>query len=66
MNDPGVQASHEHVDLTVNNGGPFDPATYGGDEAKALAVRQAFLKTIPRQEIVDMDFAELVEEFVGS
>lgn len=49
----GVQASHEHVDLTVNNGGPFDPATYGGDEAKALAVRQAFLKTIPRQEIVD-------------
>jgi peptide/nickel transport system substrate-binding protein len=49
----GDQASHEHVDLTVNNGGPFDPATYGGDEAKALAVRQAFLKTIPRQEIVD-------------
>ncbi|WP_127475711.1 ABC transporter family substrate-binding protein [Microbacterium sulfonylureivorans] len=49
----GVQASHEHVDLTVNNGGPFDAATYGGDEAKALAVRQAFLKTIPRQEIVD-------------
>ncbi len=49
----GIQASHEHVDLTVNNGGPFDPATYGGDEAKALAVRQAFLKTIPRQEIVD-------------
>ncbi|WP_307858619.1 ABC transporter family substrate-binding protein [Microbacterium flavescens] len=49
----GEQASHEHVDLTVNNGGPFDPAAYGGDEAKALAVRQAFLKTIPRQEIVD-------------
>ena len=36
-----------------NNGGPFDPAAYGGDEATALAVRQAFLKTIPRQEIVD-------------
>ena len=33
----GTQASHEHVDLTVNNGGPFDPATYGGDEATALA-----------------------------
>ena len=29
------------------------PATYGGDAATALAVRQAFLKTIPRQEIVD-------------
>jgi len=49
----GIQASHEHVDLTVNNGGPFDPATYGGDEEAALKVRQAFLKTIPRQEIVD-------------
>ena len=49
----GEQASHEHVDLTVNNGGPFDPAAYGGDEAKALAVRQAFLKTIPRNEIVE-------------
>lgn len=49
----GIQASHEHVDLTFNNGGPFDPATYGGDEAKALKVRQAFLKVIPRQEIVD-------------
>jgi peptide/nickel transport system substrate-binding protein len=49
----GIQASHEHVDLTVNNGGPFDPASYGGDEDKALKVRQAFLKTIPRQEIVD-------------
>ncbi|WP_396668079.1 ABC transporter family substrate-binding protein [Microbacterium sp. R86528] len=54
-----VQASHEHVDLTVNNGGPFDPATYDGDEATALAVRTAFLKTIPRQEIVDKIIAPL-------
>jgi peptide/nickel transport system substrate-binding protein len=46
-------ASYEHVDLTFNNKGPFDPASYGGDAAKALAVRQAFLKIIPRQEIVD-------------
>jgi peptide/nickel transport system substrate-binding protein len=46
-------ASYEHIDLTFNNKGPFDPATYGGDAAKALAVRQAFLKIIPRQEIVD-------------
>lgn len=51
--ETGLDASHEHVDLTVNNGGPFDPATYGGDEATALAVRQAFLKAIPRQQIVD-------------
>ncbi len=47
------QASYEHIDLTFNNGGPFDPASYGGDAAKALKVRQAFLLTIPRQEIVD-------------
>jgi peptide/nickel transport system substrate-binding protein len=46
-------ASYEHVDLTMNNKGPFDPATYGGDAAKALAVRQAFLKIVPRQEILD-------------
>ncbi len=47
------EATYEHVDLTFNNGGPFDPATYGGDEEKAKAVRLAFLKTIPRQQIVD-------------
>ena len=49
----GDGATYEHVDLVFDNGGPFDPATYGGDEATALAVRQAFLMTIPRQEIVD-------------
>jgi peptide/nickel transport system substrate-binding protein len=46
-------ATYEHVDLAVNNGGPFDPATYGGDEAQALAVRRAFLHAVPRQDIVD-------------
>jgi peptide/nickel transport system substrate-binding protein len=46
-------STYEHVDLTVNNGGPFDPATYGGDASKALLVREAFLKALPRQEIVD-------------
>ena len=49
----GDTGTYEHVDLIFNNGGPFDPATYGGDEEKALKVRQAFLKTIPRQDIVD-------------
>jgi peptide/nickel transport system substrate-binding protein len=48
-----AESSYEHIDLTFNNGGPFDPKTYGGDAAKALDVRQAFLKVIPRQEIVD-------------
>ena len=49
----GDGGTYEHVDLVVNNGGPFDPATYGGDAEAALKVRQAFLKTIPRQDIVD-------------
>lgn len=49
----GEEGTYEHVDLQFTNGGPFDPATYGGDEDTALAVRQAFLKLIPRQEIVD-------------
>jgi peptide/nickel transport system substrate-binding protein len=49
----GYDGAYEHVDLTFNNGGPFDPATYGGDEEKARKVRLAFLKTIPRQKIVD-------------
>jgi len=45
--------TYEHVDMAQNNKGPFDPATYGGDKTKALKVRQAFMKTIPRQDIVD-------------
>ena len=49
----GDGGTYEHVDLVFNNGGPFDPATYGGDAETAKAVRQAFLKTIPRQDIVD-------------
>lgn len=49
----GDEATYEHVDLTFNNGGPFDPATYGGDEEAAKAVRIAFLKTIPREEILE-------------
>ena len=49
----GIEGTYEHIDLMFDNGGPFDPATYGGDEDTALAVRQAFLKLIPRQEIVD-------------
>ncbi len=51
--DTGDTGTYEHVDLAMNNGGPFDPAAYGGDEETAKMVRQAFLKTIPRQEIVD-------------
>lgn len=49
----GDNATYEHVDLTFNNGGPFDPKAYGGDAEKAKKVRQAFLKTIPRDKIVN-------------
>ena len=48
-----LEGVYEHVDLQVANGGVFDPKTYGGDEAKAQKIRQAFLLTIPRQEILD-------------
>lgn len=47
------EGTYEHVDVIFNNGGPFDPATYGGDEDKARAVRQAFLLSVPRAEILD-------------
>ena len=48
-----VEGAYEHMDLTFNNKGPFDPATYGGDAEKAKLVRQAFLHALPRQEVVD-------------
>ncbi len=51
--ETGEEGTYEHVDLQFTNGGPFDPKTYGGDAAKALKVREAFLKTIPRQQIID-------------
>lgn len=56
------EGTYEHVDLTFNNGGPFDPAAYGGDAEKALKVRQAFLKTIPRQEIIEKLIQPLQED----
>lgn len=45
--------TYEHLDLVFNNGGPFDPATYGGDAEKAKLVRQAFLTAINTGEVVD-------------
>src|SRR5699024_10711773 len=47
--DTGDDATYEHVDFTFDNKGPFDPAANGDDEDKARKVRQAFLKTVPRQ-----------------
>ncbi|MFM1951063.1 MAG: hypothetical protein RL418_750, partial [Actinomycetota bacterium] len=51
--ETGDEAAYEHVDLTTNNGGPFDPASYGGDAEKARKVRQAFLLSIPRGQILE-------------
>lgn len=47
-----ASASFEHVDLQFDKG-PFSPAAYGGDATKALKVRQAFYKVLPRQEMLD-------------
>ena len=49
----GYESTFEHMDLVQNNGGPFDPKSYGGDKSKALLVRQAYLHGLPRQEIID-------------
>jgi peptide/nickel transport system substrate-binding protein len=57
-------ATYEHIDLAQNNKGPFDPATYGGDAEKALAVRRAFLHAVPRQDIVDRLIKPLNENAV--
>ncbi|QAY70314.1 ABC transporter substrate-binding protein [Xylanimonas protaetiae] len=51
--ETGVEATWEHVTLMHNYGGPFDAATYGGNVDVARLVRQAFLQTIPRQQIID-------------
>jgi peptide/nickel transport system substrate-binding protein len=51
--ETGVEGTYEHMDLVMNNKGPFDPASYGGDANKAKLVRQAFLHAVPRQEVVD-------------
>ena len=40
------------------------PAAYGGDAEKALAVRQAFLHAVPRQDIVDRLIIPLNENAV--
>ncbi len=49
----GDEGTYEHVDLQIGNGGPFDPATYGGNADTAKAVRKAFLSMIPRQQILE-------------
>jgi peptide/nickel transport system substrate-binding protein len=58
----GFESTFEHMDLVQNNNGPFDPASYGGDASKALAVRQAFLHALPRNEIVDKLIKPIVPE----
>lgn len=52
VNQPG--ATYEHIDLVfTKEDGAFNPATYGGDAAKAKVVRQAFLKAIDVNEVIE-------------
>lgn len=60
--EAGEESTYEHIDLTVHNGGPFDPAHYGGDEETAKLVRQAFLVAYPRQEIIDTIIKPMVPD----
>ncbi|MGC2940041.1 ABC transporter family substrate-binding protein [Brevibacterium sp. FAM 24638] len=62
--EAGDGATYEHVDFTFDNKGPFDPEANGGDEEKAKKVRQAFLHTVPRQDIVDKIIKPLNDEAV--
>ena len=51
VQQPG--ATYEHIDLTFNKeNGAFNPATYGGDAAKAKTVRQAFLTALNVNEVM--------------
>jgi peptide/nickel transport system substrate-binding protein len=48
------EGTYEHIDLVFNKeGGAFNPATYGGDAAKAKVVRQAFLTALNVNEVMD-------------
>ncbi|MGC0144654.1 ABC transporter substrate-binding protein [Pseudactinotalea sp. Z1732] len=49
----GDGPTYEHIDVIFDNGGPFDPETYGGDEDVARDIRNAFFNLVPRQEIVE-------------
>ncbi len=62
--EKGYDSTYEHMDLTQNNGGPFDPKSYGGDAQKALLVRQAFLHGVPRNEINDKLIKPIVPDAV--
>src|SRR5699024_4963035 len=48
--------------LHLRQQGPFDPEAHGGDEEAAKKIRQAFLKTVPREDIVDKIIKPLNED----
>ena len=58
--ETGVEATYEHVDLTYNNGGPFDPKTYGGDAEKAKAVPHVL--SFDTELVLDARSRALVEQ----
>lgn len=60
-------APFDHLDLQTAGGGVFDPDAHGGDVATALALRRAFLATVPRDALA-AELAGAVERhsLVGS
>lgn len=60
--DTEPEAVYEHIDLNFANGGPFDPATYGGDAETAKLVRQAFITAIDVNEVLDKLIVPLQED----
>lgn len=60
--DTQPEAVYEHIDLNFANGGPFDPATYGGDAETAKLVRQAFITAIDVNEVLDKLIVPLQED----
>ncbi|MDR0481671.1 MAG: ABC transporter substrate-binding protein, partial [Cellulomonadaceae bacterium] len=57
-----MEGTWEHLDLVVDNQGPFDPATYGGNADTARKVRTAFLMTVPRPQIIETLIRPLQED----
>ncbi|MHA3947060.1 ABC transporter family substrate-binding protein [Cellulomonas bogoriensis] len=59
-----AEGTYEHVDVIFDNNGPFDAASYDGDEETARLVRQAFLLSVPRAEIMEKLVRPIQEDAV--
>lgn len=57
----GTSPRSDRLALQLGGASVFDPASYGGDAAAALAVRQAFLSVVPRTELAEVAAAGVAE-----